>query len=135
MVLLIDTNIILDVLMNRQEFVKESALIWKLCEIEQMEGYISTLTFSNIVYIMRKELTPDICQDVFSKLKLIFRFADLSHSILERAVEMKWKDFEDALQSATAEQIKADYIITRNVRDFNNSSVMAFTPAELLARI
>lgn len=48
---------------------------------------------------------------------------------------MKWKDFEDAVQSATAESIHADYIITRNLKDFTQSRVMAFTPTELLARI
>ena len=52
MVLLIDANIILDVLLNRPEFVKESSLVWKLCETEQAKGYISALTFANLVYIM-----------------------------------------------------------------------------------
>jgi hypothetical protein len=51
------------------------------------------------------------------------------------AAALNWDDFEDALQSVTAERIHADYIITRNVRDFSDSRIMAFTPAELLARI
>ena len=135
MVLLIDANILLDVLQDRREFVRDSALIWKLCETEQMKGYISVLSFANMMYIMRKELTPDKIEDVFRKLKLIFKFADFSTAVLDRAVAMNWKDFEDAVQSATAEQIHADYIITRNVRDFAKSKVPAFTPAELLARI
>ncbi len=135
MVLLIDANILLDVLMDRQPFVKDSSLIWKLCETEKAKGYVSTLTFANMMYIMRKELSSEIIEEVFCKLKLIFEFADFSPVILEKAVEMKWKDFEDAVQSATAEQVHADYIITRNVRDFNQSKVIAFTPSELLARI
>ena len=49
--------------------------------------------------------------------------------------EMAWNDFEDAVQSATAERIQADFIITRNVRDFRQSKVLAFTPSEFLARI
>ncbi|MDO4277148.1 MAG: PIN domain-containing protein, partial [Eubacteriales bacterium] len=52
----IDANILLDVLQNREPFVKDSATIWKLCETERLEGYVSVLTFSNLVYIMRKEL-------------------------------------------------------------------------------
>ena len=48
---------------------------------------------------------------------------------------MQWKDFEDAVQSATAERLHVDYIITRNVRDFNKSKVLALTPSELLSRI
>lgn len=135
MTLLIDANIILDVLMNRKEFVRESAIIWKLCETEQCKGYVSTLTFANMMYIMRKELTSEKIEEVFRKLNLIFEFVDFSSSILKKVVEMKWKDFEDAIQSATAEQVHADYIITRNVRDFVKSKVIAFTSSELLARI
>ena len=135
MVLLIDANIILDVLMNRQPFVKDSSLIWKLCETEKAKGYVSTLAFANMMYIMRKEMSAEMIEEVFGKLKLIFEFVDFSPAILEKAVEMKWNDFEDAVQSATAEQIRADYIVTRNIRDFTKSKVMAFTPFELLVRI
>ena len=135
MVLLIDTNVILDVLINRPEFVKDSSMIWKLCETEQARGYISTLTYANMMYVMRKQMTPDQIAEIFRKLSLIFEFADFSPAVLERAVTMKWKDFEDAVQSATAEAIHADYIITRNLKDFTLSRVMAFTPSELLARI
>lgn len=135
MVLLIDANIVLDVLLNRPEFVKDSAIIWKLCETEQAKGYISTLTYANIMYVMRKQLTPDQIEEVFRKLNLIFEFANFSSGILERAVNMKWEDFEDAVQSATAESVHADYIITRNLKDFVQSKVMTFTPTEFLARI
>lgn len=135
MVLLIDANIILDILLNRPMFVKDSSMIWKLCETQQMKGYISTLTYANIMYIMRKQLTPEQIQEIFCKLKLIFEFADFSPAVLERAVNMKWKDFEDAIQSATAESVHADYIITRNIKDFKQSKVMALMPSELLARI
>lgn len=135
MVLLIDANIILDVLMNRQEFVKDSSMIWKLCETEKAKGYVSALTFANLVYIMRKQLNPEAIEDVYRKLSLIFTFTDLSVSDLTRAAELNWSDFKDAVQSVSAERIHADYIITRNVRDFSKSKVMALAPAELLARI
>ena len=124
-----------DVLLNRADYVKESALIWKLCETDKATGYVSALTFANLVYIMRKQLTPDKIEEVYQKLSLIFRFADLSVSDLAHAAELNWKDFEDAVQSVTAERIHVDYIITRNVRDFAQSKVVAFTPPELLARI
>lgn len=135
MVLLIDANIILDVLLNRREFVKDSSMIWKLCETGKAKGYVSALTFANLVYIMRKQLNPEETENVFRKLSLIFDFTDLSVSDLTRAAELNWKDFEDAVQSVTAERVHADYIITRNVRDFSRSRVIAFTPTELLARI
>ena len=135
MVLLIDANVILDVLLGRPEFVKESSLVWKLCETEQAKGYVSALTFANLVYIMRKQLDPEKIEDVLQKLGLIFEFADFSASDLSKAAALHWADFEDAVQSVTAERVHADFIVTRNVRDFTKSKVVAFTPAELLARI
>ena len=133
--LLIDGNIILDVLQNREPHVVDSAKIWKLCEVDQAEGYVSGLTFSNLVYIMRKELSPEKINEVFKSLGLIFRFTDLTVSDLAKAAEQQWDDFEDALQAATAERIHADNIITRNVKDFKKSKTVAFTPTEFLARL
>lgn len=135
MTLLIDTNILLDVLLDRTEFVKASSMVWKLCETEQAEGCISTLSFANIMYIMRKQLTPAQIEEVFGQLKLIFAFSALNAVVLSKAVNMKWDDFEDAIQSATAESIHADYIITRNLKDFSQSKVPALLPGELLARL
>jgi predicted nucleic acid-binding protein len=133
--LLIDGNIILDVLQNREPHIVDSAKIWKLCETDQAEGYVSALTFSNLVYIMRKELSPEKINEVFKSLGLIFQFTDLTVSDLTKAAEQQWDDFEDALQAATAERIHADNIITRNVKDFKQSKIVAFTPTEFLARL
>lgn len=133
--LLIDTNILLDVLMKREPHFQNSALIWKLCETDSAEGYISSLTAANLVYVMRKELNPEKTGEVIQKLKLIFSLADLCAADITRAAELKWDDFKDAVQSATAERLHADCIITRNVRDFRESKTIAFTPAEYLARI
>ena len=133
--LLIDGNIVLDVLQNREEHVKDSSKIWKLCETEQAEGYVSALTFANLVYVMRKELTPESIGEVLNKLSLLFQFTELSAADLSKAAEMKWDDFEDALQSATAERVHADYLITRNVRDFQRSIVPALSPADYLSQM
>lgn len=135
MKLLIDANIVLDVLQARQPFCQDSSLIWKICETAEAEGFISVLTFANLVYIMRRELDPEQIEDVLGKLNLIFNFTDLDKGDLLEAAALRWEDFEDALQSVTAERIGADYIITRNVRDFKESKVMAFTPRELLSRM
>ena len=135
MKLLIDANILLDVLQNRENFVRASSMVWKLCETEQAKGYISALTFANLVYIMRREMDAQRIEEVLHMLSLIFEFAELNDSDLFRAAALQWPDFEDAVQSVTAERIHADYIITRNVRDFSRSKVIAFTPDELLARL
>ena len=129
---LIDANIILDVLQDRKPHVHSSSIIWKLCETEQIDGYVSALTFANLVYVMRKSLNPKQIKEVFEKLHLIFSFADLTASDISEAAENEWSDFEDALQSAAAKRIHASYIITRNTKDFEDSPVPALAPDDFL---
>lgn len=135
MKVLIDTNVILDVLCSRQEFLEASEKIFKLCEINKIYGYISALSIPNIIYIMRKELEPGKIKEILDKLMLIFNVADLKAEDLKKAVNLNFKDYEDAIQSACASRIHADYIVTRNIRDFNGSKVTAIKPSELLERL
>ncbi len=135
MKVLIDTNVVLDVLCKREGFYEDAARIMKYCEVNKITGVISALTIPNIVYIMRKKLDAQKTRDVIEKLQLIFTVADWKATDIKKALSMDFKDFEDALQSACASRIKADYIITRNIGDFVNSKVTAIKPAELLERI
>lgn len=135
MKVLIDTNIILDVLCRRPEFYEDSVKVFKLCEVKKILGVLSALSIPNIVYIMRKELNTEKIQEIIDYLSLIFTIADLKSDDLKKAARMNFKDYEDAIQSACATRIKADYIITRNIRDFTGSKVTAIKPSELLDRI
>ena len=133
--MLIDDNVVLDVLQNRQPHYKHSRFVWEMCGRGNAEGYISALTFADIVYIMRKEVAYDEIADLLSKVSKIFRFVDLTLDELRTAANMKWRDFEDAVQSATASRIHADYIITRNTDDYAGSTVRAITPEEYFSDV
>ena len=133
--LLIDANILLDVLQKREPHYKYSSIIWKLCEAGKAQGFVSVLTFMNLAYILRKELTPEKITDTYKALSLIFTFKDLTQNDVTNAIEMGLKDFEDAVQIQTAQRVGADFIITRNVKDFMKSPVPAYTPVELIQRI
>lgn len=135
MKVLIDTNVVLDVLCNRQEFLEASEKIFKLCEVNKISGYLSALSIPNILYVMRKELEPERTKEILDKLMLIFHVADLKADDLKKAAELKFKDYEDAVQSVCASRIHADYIVTRNIRDFTASKVTAIKPSELLERL
>ncbi|WP_291016311.1 PIN domain-containing protein [Faecalibacterium sp.] len=135
MKVLIDTNIILDVLCKRPDFYEDSAKIFKLCEVKKISGVISALSIPNIMYILRKELDADKTREILDSLMLIFSVADLKTDDLKKAADMRFKDYEDAIQSACATRIKANYIVTRNIKDFSESKVTAIKPAELLDRI
>ena len=135
MKLLIDTNVILDVLTNRAPHADASIKVLKLCEVGRAEGYLSALSVPNIVYIMRKELDADRVREIVGHLSLLLNIVDLKGDDLLKATALNFGDFEDALQSVAAKRIRADYIVTRNIKDFNGSKVTAIKPEELLERI
>lgn len=135
MKILVDTNIILDVLCNRPDFVEASSKVWKFCEVHKIEGYISALSIPNIVYILRKELTPQRTQQLIQQITMIFEVIDLKATDLKNAAEMYSSDYEDAIQMCQAKRLEADFIVTQNIRDFKDSKVLALKPSELLDRI
>lgn len=132
---LLDTNVILDVLCARELFLADASKVWKLCEVEKLDGHLSALSIPNIVYILRKELDPVKTKQVIDQLSLLFSIEDLKAEDLKKAAAMQPRDYEDALQMVCASRIKADFIVTRNIKDFLISKVPAVTPSELLARL
>ena len=135
MKILVDTNVIFDVLCNRSEFVEASSKVWKYCEVGQIEGYISALSVPKIVYILRKELTPEKTAQLIQQITMIFKVVDLKSADLTAAADMFSSDYEDALQMCQASRINADFIVTRNIRDFKESKIPALKPSELLERV
>ncbi len=131
----IDTNILLDVLCNRPDFVEASGKVWKLCETGIIDGCICTLSILNIAYILRKQLQPDTVKQIIDRLDLIFEFVPLMPSDIREAALLGFSDYEDAVQAACADRIRARYIVTRNIKDYMNSSISALKPEELLERI
>lgn len=132
---LLDTNIVLDVLADRAPFAEEAVMIFKLCETRQIEGVIYALSIPNLVYVMRRELEREQIGSVLQKLSAIFEIADMRAEDLRKAAALPLADFEDALQSVCAQRIKADYIVTRDIKGFLQSKVMAVKPSELLERV
>ena len=135
MKVLIDTNVILDVLYKREGFYEDSLKIWKLCETRKIDGYISALSIPNIVYILIRELDPEKTLEVINNINLVFKIYDLKSEIIMQAAEKKTKDYEDALQMVTAQKLKASFIVTRNIKDFTGSKIIAVKPSELLERL
>lgn len=132
MKVLIDTNVILDVLCDRDGYAEASATIWKYCETGIIEGYISALSVPNIIYILRKELTFDKTQAVINQLSVIFKIADLKSDDLIKASGLKFSDYEDAVQFVCAARVKAMYIVTRNQKDYAGSDIKAVSPSEFI---
>ena len=132
MVLLIDTNVVLDVLQARTKFYDASCKIMNLCANKQVQGYIAFHSVSNLWYVLRncddsakREKISDICN--------ILTVCSVGHRNVMNALDnANFKDFEDCLQDECAAAVHADYIITRNVKDFTYSRVKAITPEDFL---
>ena len=133
MKLMIDANVILDVLCERDPFYYESAMVWDLCEAGEVEGCLSVLSFANMVYVMRSS-KRDV-QFIEKQLRSCFTFADLTSVIIHEAASLEWADFEDAVQNFSAVvngRIKG--IITRNTKDFALSQLEVIDSRQFLIK-
>ena len=131
MKILIDTNVIVDNLALRDEY-EESLKLLQLCENGFLKGVITTVTVMDVLYIMRKHLSLDEVRDSVQILLHIVDLVPILKSDIDTALAGDFSDLEDAVQASCARRIRADYIVTRNVKDFNGSSVPAVIPAGML---
>ena len=128
---LLDTNIVIDILSKREGYMN-SLRILRCCETKKLEGYISAITVTDIMYILRKHVSPTGLRESMQTLLSVVDVADVLKVDIKRAFSSGAKDFEDAVQAACAQRIKAEYIVTHNLRDFEKSAIPAISPANLL---
>ena len=126
----IDTNILLDVILHRADFYQQAAAIWADCESRKVQGYVSAISLNNMHYIMRKMVAPDVALEYVRLVLNVFSIVPLDESILRLAVDLPQKDFEDAIQTFSAVQIKADCIVTRDKSHFSGNYMSVITPIE-----
>jgi len=104
----------------------------KYCELGTAEGFVSASTVTDVVYILRKHLQPSEMKAALQTLFLIVDIASVLKGDITAAFLSEMRDFEDAVQSACALRIGADYIVTRNLKDFENAPVPAISPENML---
>lgn len=126
----IDTNILLDVILHRNEFCELSAEVWADCESGKVQGYASAISLNNMHYIMRKFVAPDTALEYVRLVLNVFSIVPLDESILRLAVDLPQKDFEDAIQLFSAIQIKADCLVTRDRTHFPGNYMPVISPEE-----
>ncbi len=133
MKLFIDTNVILDVLADREPFADESAAVLSLIERAEVTGFIAAHTATTVFYLLKKGLGLKRAKSALMDLLKIVEVVPVDHDRLLQALAMNWEDFEDAVQAACAAKIDADYLITRNREDFSGAAAKVRSPAEFLA--
>lgn len=132
-VILIDLNVLLDVLYKREPFYELSARVLSVIESGQVIGFIASHSLPTLFYILKKDQAIKNVKMVISNLLQILKVASVDQDTIEKALRLDYKDFEDAIQMSSALQCKADYLITRNTKDFEPPLIPVMQPVEFLA--
>ncbi len=133
---LIDTNIFIDVLQDRIPFTDNSQAVIGLVTQKKIKGAVAAHSITNLWYILRKTHSDEERRNYLLSLFEIFDVVSIDKNRLVAALEnSNFKDFEDCLQDECAYAINADYIITRDAKDFESSMVKALTPEEFLENL
>ena len=136
MVVLVDTNIIIDALANREPYADNAKKILEKCAAREVTGILAEHSIPNMFYIFRKNFSQDERRFLLKNLCNIFKISDLNAKKILAALENeKFVDFEDCLQEECAVESMADYIVTRNPADFANSRVKVILPEEFLKKL
>lgn len=116
----VDTNIFIDILLDRKPFSKDAKMVYKLCENGLIEGYIAPITINNIYYVCRKAKEIESIKVYLADISTYFNIAPMNNESIIKANRLNINDYEDALQYAMAMQETCEYIITRNGKDFKH---------------
>ena len=130
----IDTNIFLDILCKREQFVDDALSIFDMAVDNQIELLISDLSIANIKYITRKEIPIDKFYDLIKTFRPIFTIVPLGADVIDKALDLRANDFEDALQYFSAVQANADCLVTRNIKDYGFAKMEVLNSQTFLAK-
>jgi predicted nucleic acid-binding protein len=130
----VDTDIVLDLLTGRQPFHQSAAQLFSLVERGDLKACVSSLTFANLFYILRKETSAPKAIEILKKLRQLVTVLAVDDGIVAKALDAGFTDFEDALQYHTALGKGIDTLVTRNVRDYRKPAIAICTAEEFLAQ-
>ncbi len=131
--LFIDTDVIIDFLIDRKPHSREAAIIFTLIEQKKIKGYASSLTFSNLYFVLRKIESHNKVKAKLESLSQIVGILKVEERTIKDALASDFPDFEDGIQYFSAlDSKKIDVIITRNTKDYKKSDIPVMTPGDYL---
>ena len=128
----IHCNILIDWLVDREPFSYYASKIIELAEKKKIESYISALRLAHTYYLIAKELSKKIANQFLRDSATLFRFADMPGSVIRKAIEKKYKDFEDDLHYYAAVENELDFLIARNKKDFKSENIVIIDAEEFV---
>jgi predicted nucleic acid-binding protein len=133
--ILIDTNVALDALLERQPFCAAASRVLSLSTLG-VGIFVSASAITDIYYISRKHIgSKKAAMELLKRLLLNADAATVSNAEIRRAIALDWGDFEDAVQYAAGECLAVDYIVTRNPADFTAATLPVATPEDFLSLV
>lgn len=134
-VVMIDLNVILDVLQKRDPFFESSAALLAAVETGRVQGYLAAHSVTTLFYLIQKGRSSAEARAAITNLLQVLKIASVDQTTIEQSLSLDYRDFEDAVQMMSAVQCRADYLITRNVKDFQPALLPVIQPADFLATI
>jgi predicted nucleic acid-binding protein len=130
--ILFDTNVILDVLLDREPFSSTAAKLFSKVETGEITGYVCATTITTLHYISSKVIGADSAIEEINKLLMLFEVAPVNRAVLDAALTSGFKDFEDAVVHASGVYKETQGIVTRDFDSFKKSKINVYSPEELL---
>ncbi|MDD3772835.1 MAG: PIN domain-containing protein [Weeksellaceae bacterium] len=128
---LLDTNIIIDLLAKREPFDQDARKLFSFADNEKVNLFTSALSIANINYVLLRDKKPEEAKQILRKLKLLVGILGLNEKVISLALnDNNFKDFEDGLQYYSALENNIEIIITRNLKDFENSKIPVMTAGQ-----
>jgi predicted nucleic acid-binding protein len=131
--ILIDTNVVLDVVLARQPWAAEAIELLDRVARGETQGLVAAHSVTTVFYVVERERDRRTALTAVGDLLSIVGVAELGSADFQRALTLGLKDFEDAVQVAASLRVGADFLVTRNARDFRGSPVAIRAPGEILA--
>lgn len=135
MIVLVDTDVLVDVALDRAPHATDAAALLDALESGASRGFVAWHTISNFYYLVSARRGRPGTRQFIEELTRFLDVAPTTREHLRAATRLPLKDFEDAMQVCAASACSADFIATRNVRDFRESPIPAMTPAQVVARL
>ncbi len=135
MKIVLDTNIVLDLLLEREPHCYFAEQIFSLIEQEKHQGFLCATTLTTIDYLLSQHLSRNESRQTVARLLRLFEVAPVNRTVIERALSSPMIDFEDAVMDQSAVLCGAKGIITRHRKDFLKSVTRIFDPQEFLSQI
>ena len=126
--ILFDTNVVLDVLLDRQPYVEASAAAWAAVETGIVEGLLAAHAVTTVHFLVRKEKGNIKAKRIISAILSVFGVATVDSAVIQEALQLPFSDFEDAVTAAAARVAGCECIVTRDPKGFRGSPVRSLTP-------